>query len=179
MLRLRARRRLSQKDMGVGPTKSKRIDTYDPRATLRWEGLQRGRHAELQPNEVDVWIGRFEVQAGWNPPVLGNQQRLDQTGDARRGFQMAEVCLHGPNKQRCFLGTIFAQRLCERVSLDRVAHCGAGTVGFDKSYLRWSNAGVRTCIAHQPSLRLRAGKRNPVRVAVLVKRRADDDAMDR
>src|SRR5580700_4126702 len=49
---------------GDGPTKSKRIDTYRPRATLRWERFQRGRHAQLQRSEVDVWIGRFEVQAG-------------------------------------------------------------------------------------------------------------------
>src|SRR5271166_5414774 len=91
---------------------------------------------------------------------------------------MAEVCLHRPDEQRRFLRTVFAQGASERVGLDRITHCCASPVSFDKSDLRRSDARVRACIAHEPSLRLRAGKGNPVGVAVLVKRRADDHTVD-
>ena len=100
MFRLGARRRLGEKDMRIGTAEAKRINARQARATRLRKGLQRDRHAEFQGSEVDVRIGRFEVQAGWNAPVLQHQQRLDQTGETRGGFQVTEVRFYGPDEQR-------------------------------------------------------------------------------
>ncbi len=111
--------------------------------------------------------------------MLQHQQSFDQTGDARRGLQVAKVSLHRPDEERGFCGALFAECRCERMRLDRITHRCASSMGLDKSDLRGSNPSVDACLAHQPCLRLSAGKRDPIGVAVLVKGRTNDHSLNR
>src|SRR5262249_56742217 len=105
---------------------TEQFDPSDSVARCLGERLERGRHTELQGAEIDVWIRRFEVQAGWNLPMLQHQQRLDQARHGRGGFQVAEIRLDGPNDQRRLLRALPAECLSQCVCLDRVADCGTG-----------------------------------------------------
>ena len=73
--------------MRVGATEAERIDARHPRAIGLRKRLQRGRHAELQGNKVDIRIGLLKMQTGGNAAVLEHKERLDQTGDACGSFQ--------------------------------------------------------------------------------------------
>ena len=59
--------------------------------------------------------------------MFQHQQRFDQTGNARRGFQVAKVRLHGPDQQRRFWRTVFTKRLGERVGFVIGWYCWANT----------------------------------------------------
>ena len=113
-------------------------------------------------------LGVLEMETGRNAAVLEHEHRLDQTGHACGGFQMAEIRFHRADDQRRFVRTACAQRLRERVGLDRIADRRARAVRLDETDPRRSDARVRACVAHQPRLRLRAGKRNAIRMAVLI-----------
>ena len=92
--------------------------------------------------EVDVRIWRCEMQARRDLPVLEHEHRFDQPGNAGGGFQMPEIGLHRPDRQRRLRRAIGAQRVGQRVRLDRIAHRRAGAMRFDESDLRRIDAGV-------------------------------------
>src|SRR6266436_4334029 len=174
-----ARWRLSKKDVRIGSTKAEGIDTRDALAVRFRKGLQCGGHAQFQGSQVDIWIRRLEMQAGWNAPMLQYQQGLDQSGDAGRGLQVSKVRLHGSNGERRFSRAVLAKRFGERMGLDGITDGGTGSVRFDKSNLGGSNVSVRARLPHQSRLRFPAGERNPVSMAVLVQSSTDDHSVDR
>ena len=62
---------------------------------------------------------------------------------------------------------------------NRVADGSTGTVRLDEPDFLRRNTGVSARIPDQPSLGFRARQRDPIRVTVLIQRRADDHALDR
>ena len=57
-------------------------------------------HATVRSPAGDRRVQRLEVQVRRNLPVLQRQHDLDQPGDARRRFEMADVGLHRADNQR-------------------------------------------------------------------------------
>ena len=132
---VRARRRFFENDVRIRTAEAEGIHAHHARAVGLRERLERGGHAQLQALEVDVRIGLCKMEIGRNLPVLEHEHRLDQTRDARGGFQVAEVRFHRADEQRGCGWAIGAQGLRERVGLDRIAHGGAGAVRFDEADL--------------------------------------------
>ena len=75
-------------------------------------------------------------------------------------------------------GTIFTQRLGQSVRFDRIADRRARAVRFHKPDLGWQYAGILARILDETSLRLRAGQRNTVGVAVLIHGCPEDHALN-
>ena len=124
-------------------------------------------------------FGVRKMEARRNLAVLEHQHRLEQTGDARCGFQMAEIGFYRANRQRRVGGSIAAESFRKRMRFDRIAHRRAGAVGFDKADLLRRNSCIPAGVLHQSRLRLRAGQRDAVGVSVLIDRRPQDHALDR
>ena len=53
--------------------------------------LQSGRHAHPQILKGNFGVRRFEIEIGRDAAVMLHQRDLDQAGDARRRFRMAEI----------------------------------------------------------------------------------------
>jgi len=64
------------------------------------------------------------------------------------------------------------------VRFDGIADRSACPMRFNKSDLGWRNSGILARILDEASLRLRAGQRNAVGVAVLIHGRAHDHALN-
>src|SRR4051812_34580615 len=105
------------------------------------------------------------MQAPWNFPMLKNEHCLHQSGDARRSFEMANVCLNRTDRQRS--GALLAERLGQGVRFDRITYGGARAVRLDEADLRWGNACIAARVLDQPRLCFRARERDAIRVTVL------------
>ena len=80
--------------MGVGAAKTERVDPGNPQfLSVFWPGRQFLHHAKLQFFKRNAWIRRVEMQAGGDMPMPHTKRRFDQTGNARRRLQMANVAL--------------------------------------------------------------------------------------
>ncbi len=86
---------------------------------------------EAEVGQGDVGVGADVVQARDQGAVVHAQCGLDQTGDARGAFQVADVGLHGADHQRQGAPGAGPVRLGEARRLDRVPDAGAGAVQFD------------------------------------------------
>ena len=106
--------------------------------------LQRGRHAQLELLEINMRTRRLKMEARRNLAVLQHEHRLEQSGDARRGFQVSEICFDRANRQRRAAGRLRAERFGERMRLDRIADRRTGAVRFDKTDLLRRNSRIRT-----------------------------------
>ena len=83
--------------MGISAAEAERVHADQTFAVRLGKWFYRGRHTELQFFEIDVRVGRFEMQARGNLAVLKNEHGLEQTRHAGRGFEMANVCLYRTN----------------------------------------------------------------------------------
>ncbi len=111
--------------------------------------------------------------------MFEDEQPFDEADDARRGLQVADICLHRPDRQRTVRLAAAAERLRKRGRFNRITHRRAGAVGLDEADLPRIDARIRAGIPHQLRLRFRAGQRNTVGVAVLIQRGSDDHGVDR
>jgi hypothetical protein len=86
--------------MAVGAAHAERADARDQGQVGTAPRPQLGLHAQPQGVERDVGVGRGEVEAGRDLPVLDTQRRLDQADDAGGAFQVPDVGLGGADGQR-------------------------------------------------------------------------------
>ena len=106
------------------------------------------------------------------------QQDLDQSGDAGRRFEMAEVRLHRPDGAEAGVGGAVAIGLGESRDLDRIAQFGAGTVGFEIADGPRIDAGALHRVADDGRLRPRIGNGVAMRLAAMIDCGRPDHAMD-
>src|SRR4051812_42257126 len=156
MFRGPERRRLRQDNVSVRTSESKGVYAGEPFSVGLREWFERGRDSQLQFIEIDVRIGRREMQAAGNLAVLKDQHRFDESCHTGGSFEVAYIGLDRTNRERS--RTILAKCLGQRVRLDRIAHGGAGAVRFHEPNLIWRNACVLTGILNKTRLRLRAGQ---------------------
>ncbi len=162
--------------MAVRAAEAERTDAGHGRAFGPRPGP--GVHLKVQPRQRDVRVGRREVQARGQLPVLQAQHGLEQAGDPGRRLQVADVRLDRPDQQRCRPGRDRAQRGAEAGRLDRVADRGPGSVQLDVVDQAGVDPGLVVRPGEQGLLRRGAGHRQPVGVPVVVHRAADDDRGD-
>src|SRR3989442_13672569 len=89
------------------------------------------------------------------------QYHLDQPRHPGRGFQMAEIGLHGADPQGRAADAVKRQRRAEGVYLDRVPEGRARAVGFDIIDLARLQAGIAEPRAEHGRLRGTVGRRDP------------------
>ncbi len=139
-------------------------------ALATWKGPAR---------EVDLGVRRLEVQAGRNLSVPQGLDRLDQTGDAGRGVEMAEVGLHRAQDAGARPLAAEAEGAVEGRHLDGIAERRAGAVGLDIADRPGLDVGRRQRLGDHGDLALDAGSREAhLRRAVVVDRRAADHRQD-
>ncbi len=90
-----------------------------------------GENAQAQGVQVDVRVGFGEVQLAGEFVVVEGEDGLDESGDARRRLQVADVRLHRAEQQGLFGGAALSEDRAQRPGLDGVAERGAGAVRLD------------------------------------------------
>ena len=120
-------------------------------------------------------IGFLEVQVRRDRAPLYRQGRLDQPGDARRCFQVAEIGLNRAGQQRHVGLPSPAVHRPEGAGFDRVAEQRAGSVRLDVVDLRWLQAGIGTRRAQHRGLGGRIRRHQTVGAPVLIDRGSAND----
>ena len=116
-------------------------------------------------------IERRKVEMRRYRLVLQREDDLDQAGDSRRGFQVAEICFHRAERTGPVLRSRLAEYGGQCLDLDGIAQRRAGPVGLDVIDLAWIDAAVIERLAHDCLLRQAVGSGEAVRAAVLIDRR--------
>ncbi len=96
--------------------------------------------------EIDGRVERQGMQGGGCGPVAEHQDRLEQSGHARRGLQMAQVGLHRADGQRAGAAP-GAEGAADCFGLGGVADGGAGAVRLEVDQVVRADAGL---LAHRP-----------------------------
>lgn len=164
--------------MRIGTAESEGVQTDDPSGVLLWKSFRLRGHAKFQPLEINVRARILEVEARGNLPMLPHEQRFHQADHTSSRLKGTHVRLCRNNRQRLIFRTIRAERFGERRCLDGIPHRRPCAVRLDETDLRWIDARIHTCIAHEARLRLRTRQLDSIRVAVLIQRRAEDHAMN-
>ncbi len=81
--------------------------------------------------EVDLGVRRLEVEALRDLPMLEAEHGLDEPGHPRRGVEVADVRLHGPDRAVTLLVGPLAPGLGEAGDFGGVAEGGGGAMGLD------------------------------------------------
>ncbi len=173
------RGRFLDHDVRVGPAESEGADSGAPRRGVPLPRHGAGGHVERARLEIDLRVGRFEVQARRDHFVVDRERGLDEARDGRAGVEMSDVGLHGT--QRAVATPIRgpAERSREPLDLDRIAQHGAGAVRLDHPDAARVHA--RHVDRFRDHLRLsrRARSREAhLRRAVVVDGAADHDRVD-
>ena len=123
--------RLLQDDVRVDAADREGADAGAPRPALRPPGPAFGVDVEGAPREIDARVGRREVEAGRQDPVLHRQDGLDQARDPRRGVEMADVGLDRAQGAEPPLLGGRREHLGEGGDLHHITQRGAGAVRLD------------------------------------------------
>src|SRR6185312_5679737 len=117
--------------VGVGAADAERADAGPPRLAAGRPLGQRLADAEGPGGEIDLRVGRREVEALGDGPVLEHEHRLDEPGDAGRRIEVADVALDRAEDARLPRLRAETEGLVEGRHLDGIAQRRAGAVGFD------------------------------------------------
>src|SRR5262249_104566 len=125
-------RRLAHDHMGVGPTEAERAHAGKARAAVafpldRFEG-----ELYVESLALDVRVPLLEIEVTRDLLVLEREDRLDDAGHAGDWLHVSDVGLDASQRERSFLAARRSKHIAQRVELDRVAECSAGSVGFDE-----------------------------------------------
>ena len=126
--------------------------------------------------EGKVWVQFFEMEVGRDRAVFESEDRLDQTGDSRGGFEMANVRL---DRSQHAIARPGPEDGGQRLHLDGIAKGGAGAVGLDITDLSGVDLGDLQRPAHNGLLGRAAGSGEAITGAILVGGAAGDDGQDR
>ena len=163
--------------MGVGAAESERVHP-DYRVARSREMADPFRNVDLQLRERDVAGRSLEMQIGRDVSVLDHQRRLDQSGHAGAGLEVADVGLDRSDQEGIRRRPIQRQRTCECPHLDGVADGRSGAVRFDVSDLGRLDARPSKSSPDGRFLGFLARHGDAVGVAVLRHRRAEDLRVD-
>ena len=156
----------------------------DPGATRRragGPGFGLGIHIEGTGGEIDLRIGRIEIQAGRQAAVLERHHGLDQTGNAGGGIEVPDIGFNRADRAIAAALTVAAlKRLAQGGDLDGIAQRGAGAVRLDIADGLGRDLGHGLGGENDRRLSLDAGRGvTHLGRAVVVHRRAFDHRVDR
>ena len=165
--------------MGVGAGYAEGVDSGQGQTagTARPVRILRS-NAHWQPFPVQARVGIAEIQVLGNRPSFHRQHCLDETGDSRRRFQVADVGFHRTNQQRAFLFPFPAVYRHCGIDLDGVADLGSRAVGFQIVHVGGGDASPRQGRLHQLLLGRAIGHRESHSGTGMVDSRAADYAPD-
>ncbi len=154
-------------DVKVGAAEAEGANARDPRlaggdipvAQLGVDG--KGRHAPVHDG-----VGALEVDAGRQHFVVQREGRLEQACRARGRLEVAEVRLHGAERDRPNRHVRSAERLHQGAQLDRVAHASGRAVALDQRAVRGGDPGVLPRAFDGEALADRVGGRDALALAV-------------
>ena len=169
--------RLGEHHVGVGAAESERVHPDDASLVVG-ERPTRCRDVDLEVREGHESIRSPEVQIGRNVAVLGDQRRLDQSGHAGAGLEVADVGLDRSDQEGIGRRPVQRQRTRECPHLDGVAERRSGAVRFHVPDLgRLDTRSSKSC-PDGGFLGFLARHGDAVGVAVLRHRRAEDLCVD-
>lgn len=170
-----SRRRGGEDGVCVGAAEAKGIDA-DHRPLLV-QGPVLGAGVEFPAVEVDVGAQRLGVQGCRDVAVAQDEQGLEQPGHTGGGLQVAGVALDRSDRQGRDRAA-GAQGPADGVTLDRVAHRGAGAMGFEVREVVGRHAGLGVDLLQEHRLCLGTGKGQPGGTAVAVHAARQDHPVD-
>ena len=170
-------RRLGEHHVGVGAAESERVDPDDASLAVG-ERPTRGGNVDLEVREGHESIRSPEVQIGRNVSVLGHQRRLDQSGHAGAGLEVADVGLDRSDQEGIRRRPVQRQRARERPHLDGVAEGRSGAVRLHVPDLGRLDTRSAKSSSDCRFLGFLARHGDAVGVAVLRHRRAEDLRVD-
>ena len=85
--------------------------------------------------EIDLRVGIFKMKSGWDLAVFQRKDRLDKTGDACGGIEVANVTFDRAEGAELTLIGLLSEGLRERRDFDGIAHGGSGAMGFEIAHL--------------------------------------------
>ena len=133
-------------DMGIGATGA--IGTHACYALfvlLPRHPLNRHHKRRLTPGNTGV--GLIKMQVSRNLFMLEAKHGLKQPGYTGRGFQMADVGLHGADDQGFLLRSALTKNLSQGTNLDGIAQGGRCAVGFNTPH----PDGIYLCVGQRRS----------------------------
>ena len=179
LLRLRG---LFQHDMGIGAAEAEGADPGTPAAACAvrpgWPGLPGGRNGEAGRVQPDQRVDRLQVQVRRDLAVSQAQDGLDQAGDSRRRFQMADAGLDRAERTGLCRCPPLPQDGLQRLDLDRVAQPCPGAMRLDETDRGGGKLRVGQGLADHRLLRQRVRRGQAVAATVLIDRGAPDDGKD-
>ncbi|GAA4011786.1 hypothetical protein GCM10022247_37840 [Allokutzneria multivorans] len=166
---------LGEHQVAVRAAHAERADAGDPRALPRAELRA---NAEIQLLQRNLGVRGAEVQARRQRAVAQREGDLQEAGDARRAFEVADVGLHRAHEQRVRRVARRAEHRAQRSRLDRVTGLGAGAVQLHVSDL--GRIGPRALVGQPQDFLLPDPRRHgePFAPAVVVDRAAAHHAVD-
>ena len=107
------------------------------------------------------------------------EHRLDHTGNPCGAFEMTDIRLQRTEYHHIAGGTRRAVRFSNRVDFDRVTECGAGPMRLHKRHTTCIQLRDTQRRPDHRNLRWRTRRRQAIRRAILIHRRATDDREQR
>ena len=123
-------RSLLEHRMRVGSADAECTDPGEAAAGAR-PGQVFGDRAHVQAIPGDLRVRRAQVRRRGISPCCSTSARLDQAGDARGRFEVADIGLDRSDRQRRSAVATGAEHRAERADLDRIAERRAGAVRLD------------------------------------------------
>ncbi len=114
-----------------------------------------------------IGFGRLEVELRRKRAVADREAGVDQAGDARGGFGVAEMALDRGDAERTVGRAAGAHHVGEGADLDGIADHRPGAVGLDIMDVGWRHARHRIGVAHRLGLALAAGRHHVAAVAAV------------
>ena len=145
---------------------------------MGWPVRRFRRHPHGNSVPVHVRVRFFEVQLFRNALTAHRHNHFDQSGETRRGLEVADVRLHRSDQERPVRCASSSIDRGGRLHLDRVAQRRSGAVGFQIVHFRRINARLRQRVFDHAFLRGAVGHRGTRGRAVLVDRRTPDHTPD-
>ena len=171
---------LLEGDVEVRATKTKGADRGSPRVLgAAHPGAGAGGEVERRGGKIEGRVGSFDLDGGWQHPVVEGHHRLEQTGGASGALGVTDLALDRAQlAPLAVLASGLLEDHRETSELGGVAGPGAGAMGFDQL----DGLGTVTGLPVGPSqgLGLAFGHRgiNALRTPVGRRATATDDGVD-
>ena len=164
---------LADHRMGIGPAKAERADRRRPGPIAPGDRTGLAHDLKVQAGEIDCGIEPLGMKRGRDQPAIQRKLRLQQPHQPRGGFQMAEIGLGRPDRQRpC---AVLAIGAAQGLGLGRVAHQRAGAMRLGKGQILGVDAEAVADLFDQAALPPGRRQRDPVGATVAVHPGADQD----
>ena len=168
---------VAQDDMGVSAPEAERVDTHRQAARRQFRVFR--NDGEIEFLERDLGVGVLEMHRARDRTVMECQDDLEQPGNTRSGFEMADIALDRADPAAIAGWPRNAEHISQRSTFDRVAHARSGPVRLDIGDLARVDSGVPVHSAQQRLLRRLVRHRQPLGAAIRIDARADDDGVYR